>query len=177
MDATFALTIIGTLFVLYSILPEQKRVRIRYVFGFPEKMCICFLIVFMFLSLLSGIFYSVNNGKDLVHPIIVFLGTNLQFIYELTYIFTGTAIFILIAYNLVSKKVKIKNFDSFLEIIDNCFNEKKYPVLIALLDENYDNIFQNQQNVFEKNEHLSNDELFMEILENFQSDIFKKGRK
>lgn len=54
MDATFALTIIGTLFALYSILPEQKRVRIGYAFGFTDKICILLLIIFMVIPLLGG---------------------------------------------------------------------------------------------------------------------------
>lgn len=174
MDATFALTIIGTLFALYAILPEQKRARIGYAFGVSDKICIFLLIILMFISLLSGIFYNVSYGKDLVYPVTVFLGMNLQFVFEFTYILTGTAILIIIISRLVSKKVEIRNFDYFLDIIDNCFNEKKYPVLIALLDENYGNIFNDQEDEFEKDEKTI-DELFMEIFDNFQDDLSKKG--
>lgn len=176
MDATFALTIVGTLFALYSILPEQKRARIGYAFGPTDKICILVLIFLMFISLLCGIFYNVNFGEDLVYPMTVFLGTNLQFVFEFIYIVTGTAILIIIAVRLVSSKVEIRNFDSFLNTIDKCFNEKKYPVLIELLNENYENIFnKHEEDEFEENKDKTTEELLMDILDNFQDDIFKKG--
>ena len=176
MDATFALTIVGTLFALYSILTEQNRARIGYAFGFTDKICILLLIIIMFISLLCGIFYNVNYGEDLVYPMTIFLGMNLQFVFEFTYILTGTAILIIIAFRLVSSKVEIKNVDSFLNTIDKCFNEKKYPILIALFDENYENIFdKHEEDKFEEKKDKTTEELFMEILDKYQDDIFKKG--
>lgn len=127
MEAALSLTLLGTIFAIYTILPEHKKIKAISSFGKSESLIIVYLAILMILSLIFGIFVSIHSNK------------NEQFIFEFTYIFL-TIIILLLTLNYFFYG-KLKNKIYFLDKVDELLNEKKYASILALLDENYKDVF------------------------------------
>lgn len=142
MDATLILTLVGTIFALYTVLPKHKQIRIGYAFGPYQIIKISILAFLLIVFLIGGIYVSLNYGNDYPNNYLFLFGINVQFVFELLYILTALFIFGWISYILViPEEVEIKNISYLIGKIDELYNNKNYSALIALLDENYNEIF------------------------------------
>nr|WP_319372525.1 hypothetical protein [uncultured Methanobacterium sp.] len=141
MEAALSLTLLATIFAIYTVLPEYKKLRAGYAIGIYEKWVIVSLAVFMIFFLIKGIYVSLNYGPAVNTTALYTWGYNEQYLYEFAYIMTSFTILLIFIHIFFTNNNKIKNKDYFIGKIDELYGEKKYPTLISLIEDNYENIF------------------------------------
>lgn len=141
MEAALSLTLLATIFAIYAVLPEYKKLRVGYAIGFYEKLVIVSLAVLMVFFLIEGIYVSLNYGPAVNSTVLYTWGYNQQYLYEFAYIMTSLTILMIFIHIFFTKNIKIKNKNYFIGKVDELYGKEKYATLISLIEDNYENIF------------------------------------
>lgn len=135
VESTLSLTILGTIFAVYTVLPEHRKIKAISSFWKLEYLIITCLVLLILSTLILGIFVSFQTNNEIKSE---------QLVFELSYIIFNLILLLIIFYNFFLGKIKNNQYLS--DKIDELLNGKKYATIFALLDENYDDIFKNNIN-------------------------------
>lgn len=169
MDSFLPLTLLAGLIGVYTVLPEYKKVRIRYSFGKMEFLMLSILVIVLIFSLIVSSYisdnlissnialYQIMNlpiSNNLSPSIIYLLETplNYQFLIDIINIMSIIVIFLIFCDKFFTNKIKIKDKNYFIYILDELFYKHEYNAVISLIKDNYNNVikFEEPPEVYEK---------------------------
>ncbi len=165
-DSFIILTILGTIVGVYSILPVHKKLRIGYSFGELEKYIVIVLGSALILTSLvnSFVFFHCENASIIIRGVKI----KLLFIIDFMQLLFALIIFGVFLSKFFKKKVKIRNKKYFIERLEELVNEQYYAPALALIDENYTNIFDSNNYLRTHVERILLDSDFVEQLIKFR---------
>jgi hypothetical protein len=161
MDSILPLTVLGAIIGLYAILPDYKKLRLVYSFGFLDTLMLSIIILLMLFSQIVGSYLSYETTVNLTTINLIFkqylptfnsiLIANLinkplsyQFLIDLINIFSIIWVLLFVIAKVWTKKIKINNPKYFIEKVDELFFKGDFTSVFYLIDDNYMNLMKFQ---------------------------------